>query len=261
MKPLYHWRYGNERGGIAHWERVGAGHPPDKVCKVWEFSIPWGAPESRLPISRAMPEESHPKPAVAGGLFPEPRPAMKPLSVLFLLSATLTWYMFRVPSVPEDPPYLDSNFPTIAASMVYRTSVATADSIVIYEGLPHHMWEEELLEVEVRREDTLKIWGYTFYTPAVAPAQPEVFRQLLGRADSLKLYSGNKFCGGYHPDYAISWSSGGTTFYALVCIGCHEIVFFDGEYALIYDLPRATYDEFKRLLGFHQNKRPITQDH
>ncbi len=150
----------------------------------------------------------------------------------------------------------DENAPTIEASDVYRTTVAAAKSIVVFEGLPHQSWDPKLLAVEIKRKDTQKIWKFPFYTPSVAATNSDDLRHLLSRSDSIKVYGGPKLCGGYHPDYCISWQAGEITYYALVCFGCHEIVLYDGKKPLIYDLDKKAYERYKKLLAIYEAKRP-----
>jgi hypothetical protein len=150
----------------------------------------------------------------------------------------------------------DHNPPSIEASALYRTTVAAAKSIVVFEGLPHQMWDKELLAVEIKRKDTRKIWEYPFYTPSVPATNSNDLRKLLSRSDSITVFGGPKLCGGYHPDYCISWQAGDVTYYALVCFGCHEIVFYDGKTPLIYDLEEKAYEQYKKLLATYASKRP-----
>ena len=89
--------------------------------------------------------------------------------------------------------------PSIEASAVYRTTVAAAKSIVVFEGLPHQSWDKQLFAVEIERKDTRKIWEYPFYTPSVPATNSDDLRELLSRPDSIAVYGGAKACGGYHP--------------------------------------------------------------
>jgi len=168
---------------------------------------------------------------------------MKVLSFIFAMIVTLS-------ANAED-----EKSPPIEASAIYRTTVAAAKSIVVFEGLPHH-WDRELLAVEIQRKDTQKIWEYPFYTPSVAAPNSDELRQQLSRSDSIVVYGGPKLCGGYHPDYCISWQAGEITYYALVCFGCHEIVFYNGKTPLIYDLDEKAYERYKKLLAIYESKRP-----
>ncbi len=146
--------------------------------------------------------------------------------------------------------------PAIEASAIYRTTLAEAKSIVVFEGLPHQTWDKELLAVESKRKDTQKIWEYQFYIPGVAATNSDDLRQVLTSPDSISVCEGVKLCGGYHPDYCISWQIGENTYNALVCFGCHEIVFYDGKQSLLYDLNQKAYEQLKKLLARYEAKRP-----
>ncbi len=144
----------------------------------------------------------------------------------------------------------------IEASAIYRTTVSAAKSLVIYEGLPHQTWDRELLASEIKRKDTTEIWDFPFYTPSVDATNGDDLRKLLSNPASLREYQGPKSCGGYHPDFCISWQAGKVKYYALICFGCHEIVLYDGKTSLIYDLETAAYKEFQQLLAQYGTKRP-----
>ena len=142
--------------------------------------------------------------------------------------------------------------------MTTTTSAAAATSLVVFEGLPHQMWDKDLLAIEVKRKDTRKIWEYPFYTPGVEAKNGNELRTLLSNPATLIAYHGPKNCGGYHPDYCVSWQADEATHYALICFGCHEIVFYDGEAFLIYDLPDFALERYKDLLSIYAVKRPKT---
>ncbi len=145
---------------------------------------------------------------------------------------------------------------TIEASAIYRTTVAAAKTIEVFEGLPHQRWDKELLTVELKRKDTQAICKFPFYTPSTTASNSDALRKLLSSADSIKEYGGPKMCGGYHPDYCVSWQAGETTYYALICFGCHEIVFHDGKTTMIYDLKNKAHEQFQKLLAIYEVKRP-----
>jgi len=150
----------------------------------------------------------------------------------------------------------DDKVPSKQASDKYRQTIALAKDLSVHEGLPHQAWDHELLEKEIKRKDTTKIWLFPFYTPSVPATNAADLKKVLGSADSILVYGGPKRCGGYHPDYAVSWEADGKSFYALVCFGCHEIVFFDGKTSLMYDLNNVAFDRLQTLLAVYAKKRP-----
>lgn len=153
-------------------------------------------------------------------------------------------------------PKSDPSPPPKEASTNYRRTLATTETLSVSEGLPHQMWERSLLEREIKRTDTAKIWKYPFYTPSVLATNPDDLKRLLSSPDSIKVYEGPKLCGGYHPDYCVSWQAEKKTYHALICFGCDEVVFFDGTSSLIYDLSDDACNGLKELLSSYAKKRP-----
>lgn len=138
----------------------------------------------------------------------------------------------------------------------YRTTIATTKSISVFEGLPHQRGQRDLLAQEIKRKDTTTIWMYPFYTPSILATNAGELKRLLSSPDAIVVYSGDKFCGGYHPDYCLSWKAEKKTYYALICFGCREVVFSDGGSRLIYDLNPDAYHRLMDLLVIYAKKRP-----
>ncbi len=145
---------------------------------------------------------------------------------------------------------------SVEASQPYRITALSAKTLTVFEGLPHQMWEKEQLATEIKRKDTRQIWDFPFYTPGVEARNAEQLRALLGSRDSIEVYGGPKLCGGYHPDYCISWQAGEAVYSALICFGCTEIVFYDGKNPLFYELSPAAARRYKELLSPYEAKRP-----
>ncbi|MEQ1934095.1 MAG: hypothetical protein ABL962_09475 [Fimbriimonadaceae bacterium] len=150
----------------------------------------------------------------------------------------------------------DPKSPAKEASADYRTTLAATKALSVFEGLPHQTWDRDLLAQEIKREDKTKIWKYPFYTPSVLATNADELKQLLSSPDAIEVYGGPKLCGGYHPDYCLSWEAEDKTYNALICFGCHEVVFFDGKATLIYDLHGDAHKRLKELLSIYAKKRP-----
>ncbi len=143
------------------------------------------------------------------------------------------------------------------ASSKLRQAMAVATSVTVYEGLPHQSFERELLTAESKRKDTEKIGSFRFYIPAVAAINPEILKRILSSSDTIQVYGGPKFCGGFHPDYAVQWSSeDGSRFYAQICFGCHEIIYSDGKNEYKYDFESEPFEKLKKELAPYAEKRP-----
>ena len=146
---------------------------------------------------------------------------------------------------------------TVEASGKIRKALAEATTVSVYEGLPHQMFERDLLASESKRDDTEKIGSYRFYTPAVAAANPGMLKRILSSSETVQIFGGEKACGGFHPDYAVQWADGdGSRFFALICFGCHEIIYSDGKNQYRYDFENEPFEKLKKELAPYAKKRP-----
>ncbi|MES2660742.1 MAG: hypothetical protein V4689_19105 [Verrucomicrobiota bacterium] len=145
------------------------------------------------------------------------------------------------------------------ASSKIRRAMTEATRVNVYEGLPHQMSERDLLATESKRKDTEKIGSFRFYTPPVAATNPEVLKRILWSSDTIRIFGGEKRCGGFHPDYAVQWSSeDGSRFFAQICFGCHEIIYSDGKNQYRYNLEKEAFEQLKKELAPYAKKRPKT---
>ncbi|MBE7494821.1 MAG: hypothetical protein HS117_07740 [Verrucomicrobiaceae bacterium] len=146
--------------------------------------------------------------------------------------------------------------PSVADSDRFRETLLKATEIVVYEGLPHQYWQADKLEEELKRPDVIKIDNFPFYTPALKAVNADELKQLLGSPASIQPYRGARACGGYHPDYNITWTVGAITYHAQICLGCHEIVFLTGTTSLKYDMADGMVKRFENLRASYTKKRP-----
>jgi hypothetical protein len=135
----------------------------------------------------------------------------------------------------------------------YRRIFAAAEEIVIYEGLPHPYEEEELLEVESKRKDIVKLppMDEAFYTPAVEAVNADALLKLLSGPDGIRVNQPKK-CG-FHSDYCIQFKHQDTTYRAFVCFGCGELSVRKGERGVRFGF---NDDELGKLLAIYEKKRP-----
>jgi hypothetical protein len=147
---------------------------------------------------------------------------------------------------------------------IYDT-VRRADRLTVYEGLPHPMYEEVAFRDESKTKPTRELAGFWFYRdPLVLKSEVlKTLRGLLGRRSTYRSYSGEKKCGGFHPDFAVEWSTGGKVYLGLICFGCSEARFEGptGE-SIFYDLRLEGHsgDRSSRLLEvlkpYRKNRPP-----
>jgi hypothetical protein len=175
------------------------------------------------------------------------------------MEAVAGWGMYlyhwkKSEGVPSPAQPWKEHAAAIGEAADFRNSAMAAEKLMIYEGLPHPGTKRELARREMQRKDVIEIGGHSFYTPAVPAKDPDGLKKLLGDPKSTKLYGGAKLCGGFHPDYAIVWESGGKTFHALVCFGCHEVCFLEGTRKILYDLGEGAWASLSDYVLKHPGK-------
>jgi hypothetical protein len=146
--------------------------------------------------------------------------------------------------------------PEVVECAPIQASLTKGETLMVYEGLPHQTFEKELLEKELKRQDVKKISSFGFYTPATKVESPEKLKKLLSSASSLIKFRGEKRCGGFHPDFAVSWTTDDVTRHALICFNCEEVMFLEAEKTLRYDLSPDVKKKLSELLDGYAAKRP-----
>src|SRR5262245_14427142 len=104
----------------------------------------------------------------------------------------------------------------------FTKAIRGAEEVRLHEGLPHPMFEADKLEAERRTKKVQEKHGYAFYEALVpmSAADATELSAILSQPTSFKEFSGEKKCGGFHPDYAAEWTRGqGRTYEALICFG------------------------------------------
>jgi len=146
---------------------------------------------------------------------------------------------------------------------VYDT-VRQADRLTLYEGLPHPNYEKKAFQEELKSKQTMQLCGFMFYLEPLDLKDEDVktLRGLLGNRSTYKPHQSGKECGGFHPDYAVEWSTEGKVYRCLICFGCSEAR-FDGPQGEsdFYNLRSEGQGRERRmkLLGFlraYQKNRP-----
>jgi hypothetical protein len=143
-------------------------------------------------------------------------------------------------------------------SRAFTAVVAGAETTTLYEGLPHQMFESSLMESERRSKPVQELHGYWFYKEPLAPSAEDVKRltQVFSEPASFEPFSGEKKCGGFHPDYAVEWQKDSSSYRALICFGCGEAKLFGPGIDERHDLGRRAVPELEALLAKHRKNRP-----
>ena len=131
-------------------------------------------------------------------------------------------------------------------------------SVILHEGLPHQMWDAELLESERNTKETIEIEGYPFYSEpkTIEGKEAEEILEILLNPELFVPYGGMKLCGGYHPDYDITTMLGSEDFHIQVCFGCHEVKLIGESQTITIDMKKGTIDQIRPLLLAHHDQRP-----
>ena len=117
-------------------------------------------------------------------------------------------------------------------------TIARADRITWYEGLPDPVEERTAFDAESKSKPTVEMHGFRFYREALRldVADAEKLEALLKNPKTFEPFSGEKKCGGFHPDYAVEWSIGDKTYSCLICFGCFEVKIYGPATEARYDL-------------------------
>jgi hypothetical protein len=141
-------------------------------------------------------------------------------------------------------------------------AVRQVDRVVLYEGLPHQMFESHLLKEERRNKAIQELNSNSFYQePLPLPAEDaKQLSAVLGESATYKPFSGEKMCGGFHPDYAVEWHVGRDRHRALICFGCREVKLFGPGLESRHDLDRGAYEKLRKILKDYRKNRPSQED-
>ena len=142
----------------------------------------------------------------------------------------------------------------------FSSAAKHASTFTLYEGLPHQLRDSRKLEEELGNKRTIRItqFEFPFYARPLSVSSEDIesLRQLATSSGSFLSYGGPKLCGGYHPDYALAWSDGTFTSYFLICLGCHEMFFYDGKHAFWADIREEAFSKFEAILHKYHDQRP-----
>ena len=138
--------------------------------------------------------------------------------------------------------------------------IQAADILTLYEGLPHQNIEADKLKQELANKQTIRIHEFPFYKRPLPVKQDDIepLRQLAAAANSYWSAEGAeaKLCGGFHPDYCLSWTAGDATYELLICLGCQEMRLYGPRLELHLDIRDDAYESFAGRLKKYHDQRP-----
>jgi hypothetical protein len=118
----------------------------------------------------------------------------------------------------------------------------------------------------MKSKQTIMLHQFPFYREPLELHERDasVITDVLGDRGSydLKMPGIMKACGGFHPDYAVEWTSGGDVYHGLVCLGCHEILIHGPQGQQHFDIKDGLqgvepYQRLKRVLAEYRKNRPL----
>lgn len=143
-----------------------------------------------------------------------------------------------------------------------RRRIQGADSVTVFEGLPHSSWEPAALRREATRKDVFWIQEIGFYERPLLVQKgdlDEVVRIALD-ASAFAPHDAPHLCGEFHPDYCVSWRKQDAFVQALICLGCGEVIFLTNEGYSYVDLQKEAYAKLKDSLGKYRVNRPVPNE-
>lgn len=165
----------------------------------------------------------------------------------------------------------DSDISLADATQALSLAAKQAGNCMVYEGLPH-LFYKKLLEAEILAKPTVLIDENWFYLPAQQLLAEDwtSLHRLFG-AGVFKPWRGEKFCGGFHGDYAVNFESGGSSFLVLFCFGCHEarilrsplgeaVAQSPPRFRLTVDLTDDGYKQLRELFKKYRKELPPMPD-
>jgi len=140
----------------------------------------------------------------------------------------------------------------------FTKALRQADQTVLYEGLPHHLFEDDLMKEERRTKAVQELNGYVFYQEPLTLTTEDARRlsAILGKSTTYERFSGEKACGGFHPDYTVEWHAGKDRYRALICLGCHEVKLFGPGLQSRNNLDQVAYEKLDETLKRYRKNRP-----
>lgn len=122
--------------------------------------------------------------------------------------------------------------------------------VLVLQGLPNPLFDSDLVDDLVRTDPVDALHGHGFYKqPFVLDAATRVeVIGVLGNPASYQSFSGEKLCGGFHPDFALRVGAIGRTVDVLVCFSCDEAKIFGPGIGSRHDLTKEAVAKLEALL-------------
>jgi len=113
----------------------------------------------------------------------------------------------------------------------------------VYRGLAHPQGQTSLYNKQVKKGGWIGIEDFKFFEEPLDIPRDHIEKvlALYGEPKSHQAWGPKEKCDGFHPDYVVVWSSGGTRRVLQLCYGCHEWKFFGPGGMLLTDISEKAY--------------------
>jgi len=134
---------------------------------------------------------------------------------------------------------------------IFVNSFSKAEKIILYKGLPRSSFDENVFKNELKSKKTVKLHGYYFYNDPknLNTVDIKQLQDVYVTPNGFVAFRGEKFCGGFHPNYAIEWHLNNKVYRALICFGCKEMKSFGPMIELRCDIGDTTFRKFEDTLN------------
>jgi hypothetical protein len=126
--------------------------------------------------------------------------------------------------------------------------IQSSESVTFREGISRELNKLDL-EKQIADGQLKKTGQYWFYKDPLMPSA-DMEAQLLAVCLNPKSYEpngGGKFCGGFHPDLAITTGASYDQYGLLICLGCREILLIDQSINLSFDLSESAFERIEEI--------------
>ena len=170
-----------------------------------------------------------------------------------LVPAALGCVLLAVPACTGDKS--ETNFDNYKP---LAEAIGKADRVVLYEGLPHQVFEAKLLETERKEKKTVEHHGFPFYSEPLELKGDDGQKLIALFTDpgSFSKLTEWKRCGGFHPDYLVEYNVGDDVYRMLVCLGCCEVKVYGPKAGLYCDICGKSKEAFEKVLKPYRKNRP-----
>lgn len=139
----------------------------------------------------------------------------------------------------------------------------SAKNVQIYKGLAHPKAQRNLYSTQVKAGGWVEIQGFKFFQKPITNDLPAGTAQkvlkLYCKSDSHQALAEKNTCPGFHPDYALVWTSEGRQRVLQICYGCHEWKYFGPGGTIHTDINEPAY--FQGLMPLLPRAKPIHKVH